>query len=522
MKSTESHWLAGAEFLALLLVLASATPPQAGASTRPQYGGTLRIELHAAALNLDPRQWTEGTPESAASEQLAALVFDRLISLDNYGRFQPQLATDWTHDASFRRWQFTLRSGVEFSDGSALTPADVAAALRPMLPASLQITTSANGVVVQATSAMPDMLEVLASGRYFIYRVLPDGTLTGTGPFKLAEAAKAPSENASPDPAASVLKLRFVASEQSWAGRPFLDTIEVTLGVPPLRAMFDVQLGKADIAVLSPDIARRATQSNLRVWSSAPLTLYALQFEDADRAPSNASLREAVSLSLDRATMAGVLLQKQADPASALLPQWLSGYAFLFSTETNLDRAKELRTSLPAASAGTAVPLLLRISVPGDLAKLLGERVAVNARQSGLSMQIASGPELHVAIGASKAKEPEIALRLLAWRYTLLSPRAELEAMTASLHLEDVNAATRTASEPEQLYEEEKRLLDEKKILPLVDLPDYVGLSPAVRDWLPASWGEWHLADVWLERGEKTPGNAAATVSSSTFSGANP
>jgi hypothetical protein len=26
-----------------------------------------------------------------------------------------------------------------------------------------------------------------------------------------------------------------------------------------------------------------------------------------------------------------------------------------------------------------------------------------------------------------------------------------------------------------------------------------VGLGATVRDWMPARWGEWHLADVWLE-----------------------
>ena len=126
-------------------------------------------------------------------------------------------------------------------------------------------------------------------------------------------------------------------------GRPFVDGIDVTLGVPPLRAMFDLQLGKADLIELAPDLVPRAKQSNLRVWSSEPVTLYGLRFDDAQAAASDVRLREALSLSLDRGTMASVLLQKQAEPAAALLPQWLSGYAFLFTVDTNLERAKELR-----------------------------------------------------------------------------------------------------------------------------------------------------------------------------------
>jgi hypothetical protein len=67
--------------------------------------------------------------------------------------------------------------------------------------------------------------------------------------------------------------------------------------------------------------------------------------------------REAMSLSLDQQTMSNVLLQKQAEPVSALLPQWLSGYAFLLTMETNIDRARKIRSSLPVKMAVATEPL---------------------------------------------------------------------------------------------------------------------------------------------------------------------
>src|SRR5262249_6174807 len=70
------------------------------AAVRPQYGGVLRVELRAASVSLEPARWRAGSADFATSERLAALLFDRLVSLDNYGRFQPQLATEWTHDAA--------------------------------------------------------------------------------------------------------------------------------------------------------------------------------------------------------------------------------------------------------------------------------------------------------------------------------------------------------------------------------------------------------------------------------------
>jgi len=473
------------------------------------------VELHAQTVSLDPREWKTGTAATATNEKLAALVFDRLVALDNYGRFQAQLAAEWSHDAAFKRWQFTLRANVKFSDGTALGAADAVAALQPLLPNGQQITASGNSVVIQSVVAIPDLLEELASGRFFVYRVQPDGTLTGTGPFFVAEASAAthkPSNftSATKEPdgtpsvrpaggASAMLHLRFRPNEETWSGRPFLDGIDVTLGVPPLRQLFDLQLGKADLVELSPDMVRRAMQENLRVWWSAPVTLYGLRFDDAQPASADAKLREAFALSLDRHTMANVLLQKQAEPAAALLPQWLSGYAFLFSMEKDIERAKEIRAAPPPNAAAGKEPLRLHVEASGDLPKLLGERVAVNARQAAIPVQVVNRAASRGSSATATSNDAAPGLHLFAWHYSSLSSRVELESFVSTLNLGESSGSAVSSSDPEQLYAREKKLLEERRVLPLVVLPEYVGLGPNVRDWMPARWGEWHLADVWLD-----------------------
>jgi hypothetical protein len=93
---------------------------------------------------------------------------------------------------------------------------------------------------------------------------------------------------------------------------------------------------------------------------------------------------EGMARSLDYQTRANVLVQKQAEPASALLRPWLSGYAFLFTMATNIERARGIRAVLPANMAAGTEPSRLRVDVPGEFAKPLGERVAVNARQAAI------------------------------------------------------------------------------------------------------------------------------------------
>src|SRR5208283_4145296 len=380
------------------------------------------------------------------------------------------LAIEWSHDAAAKNWQFKLRPGVMFSDGSLLTSTDVVAALQPLLPAGLQLTATDSSISIHSAHPIPDLLEQLASGRHFVFRALPDDTLLGTGPFYVAEISPAAPYEANPL-ATKPARLKFRANEQSWAGRPFLDAIEVTLGEPPLRQLFDLQVGKADIVEVAPDLVRKARQDNLR---------------------------EALALSMDRDTMANVLLQKQAEPAPALLPEWLSGYAFLFESPMNLERAKELRASLPANEAGGTEPLRLRVDAVGDLMKLLGERVAVNARQANLSVQVVthSTPASGGAAPVSPANS-SIGLHLFAWHFDSLSPRAELEAMVIQLHLEQAPETTQALADPEQRYTAERRILEDRRVLPLVLLPEYVGIAAPVRNWMPARWGEWRLADVW-------------------------
>jgi hypothetical protein len=202
--------------------------------------------------------------------------------------------------------------------------------------------------------------------------------------------------------------------------------------------------------------------------------------------------------------MANVLLQRQALPAPALLPQWLSGYAFLFGTPVNLDRAKQIRASLPANVSAGADPLRLRVDATGDLVKLLGERIAVNARQANIFIQLVSRPTSNTS---TTTTPPSAGLHLVAWHYDSLSPQTELLNLARSLHLDEAADALPETQDPEKLYAEERRLLEDRQVLPLLLLPDYVGLAPNVRNWSAAPSGEWRLADVWLDTSDASTSN---------------
>ncbi|MGC2520192.1 MAG: ABC transporter substrate-binding protein [Burkholderiales bacterium] len=82
-------------------------------------GAELRIGLSADVTSMDP-QFLNIAPNN----NIAWHVFDALTHVDNDARLIPGLATSW-RAIDPTTWEFKLRPGVKFHDGSALTADDV-------------------------------------------------------------------------------------------------------------------------------------------------------------------------------------------------------------------------------------------------------------------------------------------------------------------------------------------------------------------------------------------------------------
>jgi peptide/nickel transport system substrate-binding protein len=465
-----------AALVALLALGAIAPAPNAAASARPQTGGTLRVQINERVATIDPRQWPSAPAQAAAAERLDALVFDRLVSLDERGTIQPALAISWQHDAQMKRWQFRLREGVKFSDGTPLTPPVVAMALQQLLGISFDVSATSDSVVIQCEHAMPGLLSELASGYYFIFNILSDNTLAGTGPFRATDWPAAQGS----------AKAAFVANENCWAGRPFVNKIELLMGVDPQQQANAISFGQADVVELPASEVRRTAQRGVRTASSDPVELFALVFDASRPAAQDARLREAISLAIDRASIADVILQKQAMPAGGLLPNWISGYAHLFPAAFDLPRAKDLLAA-SGRELSRSMPLVLFYDSSDPESRAVADRVAVNLREIGIMVQV-SGQMLD-----GKTKLPAADLRLLRRRIAAPDAVAALSAL-----LESLGEVPADMEAPEQVYDAERAPIDAFRVIPLVHVSESYGLSPQVRDWMAPRWGGWKLEEVWL------------------------
>lgn len=378
---------------------------------RPGYGGTLRVETSAGP---------ETGAEKIKATQFAGQIYETLVHCDSHGEMKPWLATAWIHDAALGKWIFSARKNVVLPNGSLWTPGD-------------------DILTVPDTKPLDEIL---------IEAGLQNKAVAESGPFRMVN--EGPGES-----------IRLAANENYWGGRPFLDSVDIQIGRSRRDQLLDFELGKADVVEAEITDIKALKQPNVVLQISKPLETVTLVFENPK---ISSPVREAVALSIDRSAMQRVMLDKQGEVSGALLPQWISGYAFLFSTARDVERAKNL------APPGTT------LSVCEDardrVLRSLADRIAVDVSPAGITLRPAtSGCDARL-------------VRL---------PIRSVNAQQALLKLaSDLRVAAPAWAPP---YAMECELLRDHRVVPLFQFPLVYALRPNVRNW--SAQGD--LADVWLE-----------------------
>ncbi|MFZ1141868.1 MAG: ABC transporter substrate-binding protein [Candidatus Sulfotelmatobacter sp.] len=436
----------------------------ANAETRPQYGGVLHIAMRAAPTSLDPADLdvaNNAQPDSFARRSLTMLMFDTLVTTDENGRMQPSLATAWQALPGSQRWQIRIRRGVMFHDGTPLTAEIAASSLRAANP-SWNVVADAGSVIIEWDSPNPDVLAELALPRNAIMKRTSDSKPSGTGPFHVVDWQ--PGK-----------KLALAAEENCWRGRPFLDAIEIEMGKSFRDQMTALELGKADLVEVAPEQTHRVSQDGRRLASSSPVELLALLFTRDVASPEGKLLREALALSVERVSIRSVLLQGAGQPTAAILPNWMSGYGFVFPADADLTRARQAREQVHSIPTWT-----LGYDGTDPLANLLAERIALNAKDAGLSLQPTSAAAADLRLVRIPLASSD--------RWIALADVATLAGLPV----------VKSQGGVEDLYASEVALLATQRVIPLFHLPVSNASTSTLENWALRSNGSWTLADAWL------------------------
>ena len=269
----------------------------------------------------------------------------------------------------------------------------------------------------------------------------------------------------------------YSADPNAPGGRPFLDGIEIQMGRRLKDQGIALNLGKADMVESDPSEPQRP--GNMRRggrrrrfacwhWFRSPqskMRAFGRRWRWRWTAPSIHS----------------VLLQRQGEISGALLPQWLSGYAFLFPAAADVPRARAVLAGVPAAGARRS-PSVWQIRPNRRIA----DRIALNARDAGLTVTLAP-PSAPADV------------RLVELRIASADPAAALADMAPrSGCAERRRAPTRR----KRCTPPSASLLEGFRVIPLFHLPDVYGVGPRVKGGPGITpLGEWRFENLWVEGG---------------------
>jgi peptide/nickel transport system substrate-binding protein len=184
--------------LAGLTAVAVMAAPVAGGAAEPK---TLKVSPHASLRVLDPI-----TTNAYITRNHGYLVYDTLFSLDAAFNPQPQMVQSWKVSDDKLTYDFTLRDGLAFHDGTPVTAEDCVASLqrwakrdligRRLVGAMKEMTAvDARTIRIALKEPFGQMLQALSKPSSFVPFIMPkriadtppDQNITeivGSGPFK--------------------------------------------------------------------------------------------------------------------------------------------------------------------------------------------------------------------------------------------------------------------------------------------------------------------------------------------------
>jgi peptide/nickel transport system substrate-binding protein len=359
---------------------ASGAPKQPGVSAA---GSTLTIAEAQYPPSLDP-----ASGQNAYSD-FFDLAYDPLIVKEPNGQFKPGLATSWQYGPDNKSFSITLRSGVKFSDGSALTAAAIKTWIQHEIAfaggsgagyfASLSSidVTGPLSLTLHFKAPTPELAlifsQVLEMGEIGSPTATSGKTLTsatdGAGEYMLDASQTVTGET-----------YTYVPNPYYWdKSAVHWKTVVIKVITNPSTVLSALETGQVDVAEVQPITnAAAAKSAGLRV--DAPLTLYmALALEDRSALPlSSLLVRQALNYAVDRGPIAkllgngyGLATDQMAVPGDDSYDPALSNYY-----PYNPEKAKRLLAeagyphgfTLPVLSLAAAQQNTLAEALQGQLA----------------------------------------------------------------------------------------------------------------------------------------------------------
>jgi len=306
----------------------------------------LVVGLGADVTSIDPH-YHNLTPNNA----VAVHMFDTLVLRNEKSQPMPGLATEWKAIEP-TVWEFKLRRGVKFSDGSDFTAADVVASIErvPKVPNSpspftaytkqIQKIEVVDPYTIRFRTAQPyplmptDMTQIAIVSKEAAKGSTEDfnsgKAAIGTGPYKLVRYVKGD-------------RIELARNDAWWGGKTPWE--KVTLRILTNDAARVAALLSGDVQAIenvpTADVAKLASDKRLAIYRQVSDRLMYVHM-DSDRAVTpfvtakdgkaldrnplkDPNVRKALSMAINRPLVVERVMEKEAVPAGQFVPDFLFG-----------------------------------------------------------------------------------------------------------------------------------------------------------------------------------------------------
>jgi len=403
----------------------------------PANAADLTIALASEPTSIDPHFHNLG-PNNALSTHL----FDRLVTPDNTQALKPGLATSWK-PLNDTTWEFKLRQGVKFHDGSPFTADDIIFTMQrapnvPNSPSSFSTYIKGKNFVkvddftIHIKTAKPYPLMPNDMSTIPIISKKSGATATtadfntgkaaiGTGPYKFTEYK--PGD-----------RFVFSANKDYWGAKPIWDKVTLKPIKSKPSRVAALLAGDVDVIESVPTTDISTLKKNPKVQlssgtSNRVIYLHMDHFRDdspfvkaadggAIKNPlRNLKVRKAISKAINRDAIVERVMEDVAIKAGQLLPKGFFGVSANLKPEAyDPAGAKKL-----LAEAGLDKGFKLRIHGPNDRyindAKI-AEAIAQMLTRVGIKTDVETMPRSVYFKRASRGgpdKSPEFSFILVGW-----------------------------------------------------------------------------------------------------------
>ena len=261
------------------------------------------------------------------------LAYEGLVRADADGRIVPVLATKWTVDKAMTTYEFALREGVKFADGSVMTADDVVASFQRLAERGLpyakdrfkhmEAVTKVNDRTVRFKLKQPDAGFMLNLGSPFVVgSAILSAKWLQSNDAKLAMMGTGPFQMVSYTPNTQLVLKR---NDNYWNKDGAAKVTDLTIRYMPEQSAQIAALRSGQIDLMFP-----SAESRLQLGSAPGITTVAVSSTNTvrlnintNRAPfSNVDFRRAMSLALNRAEIVQGAFLGEGVPSAQVPPSY--------------------------------------------------------------------------------------------------------------------------------------------------------------------------------------------------------